>query len=132
MSLFFVLFLIFFFLSSSSLADKPDSNGLLLIPPKELKPAVERWVKAGYQVNIHCIGDLANRLTIDAFEAVINQVGLEQDLRLRIEHAQIIALDDIPRIVPLKIIPSFQPTHATSDMVILFVLSLCLSFNLTV
>ena len=71
-------------------SDKPESTGLLRMPPQELAPAVQKWVDAGYQVNTHAIGDRANRLAIQAYESVVSRVGMERDLRLRIEHAQII------------------------------------------
>lgn len=76
---------------------------------------IETALKAGYQVNVHAIGDAANRQVLDAFEAAYKKVGGE-DLRNRIEHAQVVALSDIPRFKQLNIIASMQPTHATSDM----------------
>jgi predicted amidohydrolase YtcJ len=68
----------------------------------------------GFQVGIHAIGDLGNRMALDAFDKV--QGGEASPLRNRIEHAQIIALEDIPRFAELGVIASVQPTHATSDM----------------
>ena len=60
---------------------------------------------------MHCIGDKANRLVLDAFESYNGD-----RLRSRIEHAQILSPVDIPRFRKLGIIPSMQPTHATTDM----------------
>ena len=68
----------------------------------------------GFQVGIHAIGDRGNRMALDAFEKA--QGGSASPLRNRIEHAQIIALVDIPRFAKLGVIASMQPTHATSDM----------------
>jgi predicted amidohydrolase YtcJ len=67
----------------------------------------------GFQVGIHAIGDLGNRLALNSFEKA--QGGKPSPLRNRIEHAQIIALDDIPRFAELGVVASIQSTHATSD-----------------
>ncbi|EGO20377.1 hypothetical protein SERLADRAFT_363652 [Serpula lacrymans var. lacrymans S7.9] len=71
-----------------------------------------------WQVNIHCIGDRANKVVLDIFEE-LSQSGntsMISDRRPRIEHAQIMTLDDLVRVGSLGVIPSVQPTHATSDM----------------
>ena len=96
-------------------SDKPDQKGLLFMSDAEMEAKVETALKAGYQVNVHAIGDAANRQVLDAFEAAYKKVG-GRDLRNRIEHAQVVALSDIPRFKQLNIIASMQPTHATSDM----------------
>jgi predicted amidohydrolase YtcJ len=103
--------------------DQPESTGSLLVDGSTLKDLTHTWSQAGFQVNIHAIGDLANRLVIDAFEAAYlhlcpNQTASEcqKTHRFRIEHAQIIHPDDQKRMFHLGIIPSIQPTHATSDM----------------
>jgi predicted amidohydrolase YtcJ len=105
-------------------SDKPSSSGSLLVNATTLSELTHDWAKAGYQVNIHAIGDLANRLAIDAFEAALKALcpaGSLRDCqtkhRFRIEHSQIIHPDDQRRMAELGIIPSIQPTHATSDMV---------------
>jgi predicted amidohydrolase YtcJ len=64
----------------------------------------------GIQVCIHAIGDRANRIVLDSYE----QTGV-RNLRWRIEHAQVLAPSDIPRLAQLDIIASMQPIHATSD-----------------
>ncbi len=69
----------------------------------------------GYQVCTHAIGDRGNREVLDLYQAALKQRPVE-DHRFRIEHAQVIALADIPRFAQLGVIPSMQPTHATSDM----------------
>ena len=104
-------------------SDKPTSSGSLLVNATTLSQVTHDWMLAGYQVNIHAIGDLANRLAIDAFEAALKKLcpdtsphECQLHRRVRIEHAQIIHPDDQLRMTKLGIIPSIQPTHATSDM----------------
>ncbi|KAH7092601.1 amidohydrolase family-domain-containing protein [Paraphoma chrysanthemicola] len=103
--------------------DKSSSSGSLLVNASTLSSLTLDWAKEGYQVNIHAIGDLANRHAIDAFEAALKELCPDGNLRkcqdkhrFRIEHAQIIHPDDQRRMADLGIIPSIQPTHATSDM----------------
>jgi predicted amidohydrolase YtcJ len=68
------------------------------------------------QVATHAIGDRSNRITLDAYEAALRAVPEARDHRFRIEHAQVMALEDIPRFTELGVISSMQPVHATSDM----------------
>jgi len=84
----------------------------------ELRNLTERFFNAGWQVNVHCIGDRANNVVLSIFEELLNgKSGVSRsDPRLRIEHSQIMTLDDVKRIGELGVIPSVQPTHATSDM----------------
>lgn len=95
--------------------DDPQQRGLLFLTAAQMEGKVETALKAGYQVNVHAIGDAANRQVLDAFETAYARVGGRQ-LRNRIEHAQVVALSDIPRFKTLDLIASMQPTHATSDM----------------
>jgi hypothetical protein len=95
-------------------SDKPELRGLLFMTDAEMEHKIETALKAGYQVNIHAIGDAANHQVLDAFEAAYRTVGGRQ-LRNRIEHAQVVELSDIPRFKQLDLIASMQPTHATSD-----------------
>lgn len=107
-------------------SDHPWTSGSLLINGSSLATVAKLWAARGFQVNIHAIGDLANRNSIDALEAALKQECPEADgddlykcqarFRHRIEHAQIIHPDDQARMHKLRIIPSIQPTHATSDM----------------
>ncbi|KAJ8058606.1 hypothetical protein OCU04_012783 [Sclerotinia nivalis] len=99
-------------------SDKPETNGMMLINETELTEVVKKFYHWDYQINIHAIGDRANRAAINAFEAVLgsNCHGCNEERRLRIEHAQIIHPDDQIRIANMGILPSIQPTHATSDM----------------
>ncbi|KAF2656322.1 hypothetical protein K491DRAFT_597300 [Lophiostoma macrostomum CBS 122681] len=104
-------------------SDKNSSSGSLLVNATTLSKLTLDWSTAGYQVNIHAIGDLANRLAVDAFTEAFERLCPGQDhrecqtqRRFRIEHSQIIHPDDQQRIFDSGIIPSIQPTHATSDM----------------
>ena len=95
-------------------SDDPGNVGLLFMEQEEMDAAVSKVVGKGFQANIHAIGDAGNRQVLDALEKAQNEHG-DQGLRNRIEHAQIVALEDIPRFKELNIIASMQPTHATSD-----------------
>jgi predicted amidohydrolase YtcJ len=96
-------------------SDKPDQRGLLFETNAAMEAKIQTALKAGYQVNVHAIGDAANRQVLDGFEVAYKAVG-GRELRNRIEHAQIVALSDIPRFRQLDLIASMQQTHATSDM----------------
>lgn len=95
-------------------SDDPDNRGLLFYSQQELNKKVLEAISKNFQVNIHAIGDRANREVINAFETV-EQLYPNHELRNRIEHAQIVSLQDIPRFKKLDLIASMQPTHATSD-----------------
>lgn len=97
-------------------ADEPTTTGLLVTPPDEVYAQTLAAAKAGFQVGIHAIGDRANREAMDIFERVEHEVPGARDLRMRIEHAQILDAAEIPRFARLGVIASMQPTHATSDM----------------
>ena len=94
--------------------DDPENRGLPFYTQEQLDEFVRVANRKGFQVGIHAIGDLGNRMALDAFERA--QGGKASPLRNRVEHAQIIALDDIPRFSELGVIASMQPVHATSDM----------------
>lgn len=96
-------------------SDQPGNSGLLFNTPDELTAMIGKAIGNGYQVNVHAIGDKANTEVLDSFEAAYRTHG-GKNLRHRVEHAQVVALPDIPRFVPLNLIASMQPTHATSDM----------------
>lgn len=95
--------------------DRPEHRGLMQQDAEAFRAQVDRAVGAGYQVATHAIGDAANRTVLDAYAAVLD-AHRPADARLRIEHAQIVDLADIPRFAQLGVIASMQPTHATSDM----------------
>lgn len=95
--------------------DDHAHSGLLFMTDAAMQAAVKTALKAGYQVNVHAIGDKTNHQVLDAMEVAYKDVG-GRDLRNRIEHAQVVSLPDIPRFKKLDLIASMQPTHATSDM----------------
>ncbi len=95
-------------------SDDIDNKGLLLVKPVELDKLVEDIMAKNFQVNVHAIGDKGNRVVLDAIEKAYKKVG-GRSLRHRVEHAQIVSLDDIPRFKTLDMIASMQPVHATSD-----------------
>jgi predicted amidohydrolase YtcJ len=96
-------------------SDDPGNTGLITTPPERIKSVAVRALKAGFQVNVHAIGDRANRIVLDQFEAAFREVPTA-DHRFRIEHAQILRYQDIPRFAELDVIPSMQGSHQTSDM----------------
>lgn len=96
-------------------SDMPTQRGLLFMPEPEMQRKIETALEAGYQVNIHAIGDAANHEVLDAFEGAYKDLGSGRELRNRIEHAQVVRVSDIPRFKQLDLIASMQPTHATSD-----------------
>ncbi|MEP6940457.1 MAG: amidohydrolase [Rudaea sp.] len=96
-------------------SDDPKNSGLLFQPLEELTAKIAKALAKGYQVCVHAIGDRANREVLDGFAAAYRTVGGEK-LRNRIEHAQVVAPEDIPRFASEHLIASMQPTHATSDM----------------
>ncbi|MGD2245675.1 MAG: amidohydrolase family protein [Candidatus Aminicenantes bacterium] len=97
-------------------SDAPDVLGVTTTSQEEIERLTTRSLQAGMQVATHAIGDRSNRITLDAYEAAIRAVPGAKDHRLRIEHAQVVALEDIPRFKELDIVTSMQPPHATSDM----------------
>jgi len=100
----------------SPYCDDPDNRGLLLIPAEELARLTREAIERGFQVCVHAIGDRANTLTLDTFERTLARNPEARALRLRVEHAQILAEADIPRFRALGVLPSMQATHCTSDM----------------
>jgi predicted amidohydrolase YtcJ len=96
-------------------SDDAKSTGILIMEPDKLKTLAIERDKAGFQLNFHAIGDSANRVALDVFEAVAKANG-SRDRRDRIEHAQVVAPEDLPRFAKLKVIASMQPSHQTTDM----------------
>ena len=95
-------------------SDEPHSHGLLFFKQAQMDAMMTKAMRKGYQVNVHAIGDAGNKQILDIYKkelAATRSAGQ----RHRIEHAQVVTLDDIPRFKSLGIIPSMQPTHATSD-----------------
>src|SRR3990172_6185701 len=96
--------------------DLPESSGLVLEPVEDIAGTAAIAVKHGFQVNTHAIGDRGNRETLDIYEkAFANAPNGGKDLRWRIEHAQHIHPDDVPRFAKLGVIASMQGIHCTSD-----------------
>ncbi|GHE43069.1 amidohydrolase [Sphingobacterium griseoflavum] len=89
------------------------TRGFLLYSPEQFDAVVKRLAATDFQVNTHAIGDSANRLMLDTYGKYLKQ---PQKRRWRIEHAQVIAAADFVKFSQYHIIPSVQPTHATSDM----------------
>jgi len=100
----------------SPYCDDLENKGLLLIPHDELSRLTKEAAERGFQVCVHAIGDRANTLTLDTFEQLLAARPETRDLRLRVEHAQILTDADIPRFRALGVVPSMQATHCTSDM----------------
>jgi len=101
-------------------SDAPETSGFLTEKPEELRPMFEEALRRGIQVETHAIGDRANRLILDLYEQAFKAVSPDEreirEPRWRIEHAQIVDPDDIPRFTKLCVIPSMQPSHAISDL----------------
>ncbi len=95
--------------------DDPDNEGLLLASHDSILTIARLALERGFQVNVHAIGDRANRTALDAFEVALRERPTP-DHRFRIEHAQVLAEQDIPRFAELGVIPSMQGSHQTSDM----------------
>lgn len=92
--------------------DKPKWKGFLLHPPAFYENSSDIVFKNGFQMNLHCIGDSAVKLMTGICKV---KEGIKNK-RWRMEHAQIVSPEDLKLIKELGIIPSVQPTHATSDM----------------
>ena len=121
-------------------SDKADTSGFLTQKPEELRPMFEEALRRGIQVETHAIGDRANRLILDLYEQAFKAVPPDKrpapgggassgepgvaerrppradDVRWRVEHAQILTEQDIPRFAKLGVIASMQPSHAISDL----------------
>lgn len=96
-------------------SDRPDSRGLLIDDEDTLATLVDKAAQHGFQANMHAIGDRANHIALNIYQAEQEKLPQSRELRHRIEHAQVANVDDIPRFAELGVIPSMQPTHATSD-----------------
>lgn len=96
-------------------SDDPGNRGLMVTAPDALESAMRTALACDVQVAAHAIGDRANRVMLERMRRVLGERA-DGDHRWRIEHAQIVAVEDIPRFATLGLIASMQPTHATSDM----------------
>ncbi|MBT8101008.1 MAG: amidohydrolase, partial [Gammaproteobacteria bacterium] len=97
-------------------ADLPTSDGLVLETVEDIEATAEMAVKHGYQLSTHAIGDRAVREVLDLYERVWEQMEVDgSELRWRVEHAQHILPEDVPRFGQLGVIASIQAVHGTSD-----------------
>ncbi len=94
-------------------ADKPESRGLLITSKDSFEYYAQILFSKGFQMCTHCIGDSANRLVLDVYGKYLKS---KNNKRWRIEHAQVVHPDDVSKYGKYSVIPSVQPTHATSDM----------------
>ena len=101
-------------------ADDAGTSGFMTQKEAELRPMFREALRRGIQVETHAIGDRANRTILDlyeeAFKAVPPNERKVKEPRWRIEHAQILAASDLPRLAKLGVIASMQPSHAISDL----------------
>ena len=96
-------------------SDDAKNSGHMITSAEEIAEVVKVAAAAGWQVGVHAIGDRANRVALDAFEKVI-EADRMRNPRFRVEHAQVVAPEDLSRFGELGVIASMQPTHCTSDM----------------
>jgi len=96
-------------------SDDPKASGIMTMEPEKLRELAVERDKAGFQLNFHAIGDRANQVALDVFEAAAKANG-PRDRRDRVEHAQVVAPADFPRFARLQVIASMQPSHETTDM----------------
>ncbi len=89
------------------------TKGFLLSTPEQLDHMIEQIANSPFQANAHAIGDSANRILLDIYGKHLTN---NANRRWRIEHAQIVAPEDFHKFEKYHILPSIQPTHATSDM----------------
>lgn len=94
--------------------DDPSTTGLQFYDAKVLEHKLEAVMDAGYQPAIHAIGDQAVRVVLDVLTRLLATPG-RRELRPRVEHAQIVSPEDVPRFAKLGVIASIQPRHAVSD-----------------
>jgi hypothetical protein len=95
-------------------SDDPQALGILRIPPEKLTALAIERDRDGFQLAFHAIGDRTNRVALDTYAAVLAANG-PRDRRDRIEHAQVVALDDFARFAKMNIIASMQPSHLLDD-----------------
>ena len=96
--------------------DLPNSDGLVLETVEDIEATAEHAARHGYQLNTHAIGDRAVREVLDLYERVWDRMEVDGgELRWRIEHAQHIRPEDVPRFGELGVIASIQAVHGTSD-----------------
>jgi predicted amidohydrolase YtcJ len=95
--------------------EEPNNHGIQVTDSARLEQLVASCIAGGWNMAIHAIGDRANRRVLDALE-LHRQAWVAQGLRMRIEHAQLLAPEDLSRLGNMGVIASMQPIHCTSDM----------------
>ncbi len=104
-------------LLSKPYSDKPEISGLLQTDEASTLALMKAAIAKNIQVSFHAIGDEGNRLVLNWMEKAFAEAGVKgQDKRWRIEHSQILHVEDIPRFSALGVIPSMQPSHAIGDL----------------
>jgi predicted amidohydrolase YtcJ len=98
-----------------SYSDDRRNRGILVTPPDKLVDGMRTARRCGVQVATHAIGDRGNRMVLEDYALLLGDEA-RSDHRWRVEHAQVVALTDIPLFAELRVVASMQPTHATSDM----------------
>lgn len=93
--------------------DDTTNRGLLITPEDSIRSWAKRCYDVNFQLNVHCIGDASNRAVLKAMGSVLQGTN---DRRWRIEHAQVVHPEDRSMYGSYNVLPSMQPTHATSDM----------------
>ncbi|HSD67316.1 MAG TPA: amidohydrolase [Vicinamibacteria bacterium] len=96
-------------------SDDPGNTGLLVTPPEGILEAARFALGHGFQAATHAIGDRANRIVLDAYETAFREDPAARDPRFRIEHAQILDANDIPRFGKLGVVAAMQGIHCPSD-----------------
>ena len=95
--------------------DFSQSDGMNVTPITQLQKVCNLAVENGFQMCIHAIGDRANREVLNMYEKVFKEHSDKKDMRWRIEHAQLLSKEDIPRFGQLHVITAMQGIHCTSD-----------------
>jgi predicted amidohydrolase YtcJ len=96
--------------------DLPNATGTLRLTPEAFLGNATAWAARGWQLATHAIGDAANRLVLDTYEAVAAAVPGARARRPRVEHAQLVNCTDLPRFAALGVLASMQPTHCSEDL----------------
>lgn len=98
-------------------SDDPGNRGLSVTDQRELREATSAALEGGFQLCTHAIGDRGNNIVLNAYERAFKAYNVNGLLvRFRVEHAQVLLPDDIPRFAGIGVLPSMQPIHCTSDM----------------
>ncbi len=98
-------------------SDYPGFYGEPRQSEDEIAKSATELLKIGFNMRIHCIGDAANRIAINAYERALKATGIEgKKARFALEHCQVLTAEDVPRLAKLGIVASMQPLHATEDM----------------